>query len=45
MFREREMQIIKAEVPPQQEVGRGRTFVRIYAALVILVTAAFVAES
>jgi undecaprenyl-diphosphatase len=37
------MQIIQAEVPPQQEVRRGRTFVRIYAALVILVTVAFVA--
>ena len=43
MFREREMQIIQAEVPPQQEVRRGRAFMRIYAALVILVTVAFVA--
>jgi undecaprenyl-diphosphatase len=36
------MQIIQAEVPPPQEVRRGRAFVRIYAALVILVTVAFV---
>ena len=43
MFREREMQIIQAEVPPRQEVRRGRAFVRIYAALVILVTVAFLA--
>ena len=43
MFREREMHIIQAEVPPQQEVRRGRAFVRIYAALVMLVTVAFVA--
>ena len=43
MFREREMQIIKAEVPPPQEVRRGRAFVRIYAALVILVTVALLA--
>src|SRR5437016_660930 len=37
------MQIIQAEVPPRQEVRRGRAFVRIYAALVMLVTVAFVA--
>src|SRR5579875_2435946 len=34
---------VPAPLPPQQEVRRGRAFVRVYVALVVLATLAFVA--
>lgn len=42
MSSEMEQRIIGAEVPPQQEMRRGRTFMLVYVALLVLAVIAFV---